>query len=76
MCKTYLIELLEHLEVFMDFFEQKFEPVEQKLNRLREFDQMEFDHLIYYYEPGQKLVHFDSNGRPEALILTSRKVQT
>lgn len=76
MCKTYLSELVEHLEVFMEYFNEKFAPIEQKLARLRDFDQMEFDYLIYYYEPGQKLVTFDANGRPEAFVLTSRKIQT
>jgi hypothetical protein len=76
MCKTYLTELLEHLTPFMEYMNEQFAPVEEKLARLKEFGQMEFDLLPYHFEPGHKLVVFDCpHGRPSAFKLSTRAIE-
>jgi hypothetical protein len=60
----------------MDYMNQQFMPVEEKLALLKKYDQIEFDLLPYYFEPGDQLVEFDpSPCRPSAFVLTSRAVQ-
>lgn len=77
MCKTYLTDLIEHLEPFMAYMNEQFEPIEKKLARMREYGQMEFELLLYHFEPGQKLVYFDCpSGRPDAFVLTDRHIET
>jgi hypothetical protein len=71
MCKTFLTDLLEHLEPFMTYMNEQFAPTEAKLARMREYGQFEFDILLYHFEPGMKLVRFDSAGRPDAFVLQS-----
>jgi hypothetical protein len=77
MCKAYLAELVEHLEPFMAYMNEQFAPIEAKLARMREYGQIEFDMLLYHFEPGMKLVGFDCPlGRPDAMVLQKREVDT
>jgi hypothetical protein len=77
MGKTYLAELLAHLEPFLAYMNEQFAPIEAKLARMREYGQIEFDMLLYHFEPGMKLVGFDCpSGRPDAMVLLSREIDT
>jgi hypothetical protein len=72
MCKAYLAALVEHLEPFMTYMNEQFAPVETKLATLRECGQLEFDVLVYHFEPGMKLVRFScSDNHPDAFVLTN-----
>lgn len=60
----------------MEYMNEQFAPLEEKLARLKEFGQMEFDLLPYHFEPDHKLVVFDCpRGRPSAFKLTSRAIE-
>jgi hypothetical protein len=75
MCKTYLTDLVEHLEPFMTYMNEQFAPTEAKLARMREYGQLEFDILLYHFEPGMKLVGSEcGTGRPDAFVLQSRSI--
>jgi hypothetical protein len=76
MCKNYITGLLEHLDPFMDYMNEQFAPLEKKLARMREYGQMEFDLLLYHFEPEQKLVYYDNARRPQAFVVTSRSIET
>jgi hypothetical protein len=75
MCKAYLTELIDHLEPFVAYMNDQFAPLEAKLARLHDYGQLEFDVLLYHFEPGMKLVGFDcATGRPDAFVLSSRSM--
>jgi hypothetical protein len=77
MCKTYLTKLLEQLDPLMTYMNEQYAPLEAKLIRMQEYGQMDWDMLLYYFEPGQKLYEVDcSTGRPDAFVLIDRSIQT
>lgn len=55
----------------MPYMDEHFKPTEERLARLREYGQMEFDLLEHHFEPGQEVVGIDHLGRPEAFVLSS-----
>jgi hypothetical protein len=76
-CQPLLAELVEHLEQFVAYMNEQFAPTEGKLARMREYGQIEFEMLLYYYEPGMKLVGTSSiNGPLDAMTLKSRSIDT
>jgi hypothetical protein len=75
-CEVYLTELVKHLGPFMSYMNHHFAPVERQLARMREYGQIDFALLPYYFEPGQKFMYYDDHsGRPDAFILESRYVE-
>jgi hypothetical protein len=75
MCKAYVTELVDHLEPFVKYMNEQFAPLEAKLARLHEYGQLEFDVLLYHFEPGMKLVVSDcATGGSDASVLLGRSI--
>jgi hypothetical protein len=59
----------------MAYMNTQFAPLEAKLARLHEYGQIEFDVLLYHFEPGMKIVNVHgARGRPDAFVLSGKSL--
>ncbi|KDQ49902.1 hypothetical protein JAAARDRAFT_42494 [Jaapia argillacea MUCL 33604] len=72
---TYLNNAITHLEVLLGYLDEQFQSIADRLKLLNSYGQIEYDQLIYYFQPQEKYSTSDCAG-PIAFILDSREYDT
>ncbi|KDQ49893.1 hypothetical protein JAAARDRAFT_42485 [Jaapia argillacea MUCL 33604] len=72
---TYLKDAITHLEVLLGYLDGQFQSIADRLKLLNSYGQIEYDQLIYYFQPQEKYSTFGCDG-PIAFVLDSREYDT
>ncbi|KDQ49215.1 hypothetical protein JAAARDRAFT_43006 [Jaapia argillacea MUCL 33604] len=67
--EAYFKRAIEHFTVFLDYVDEQFKPTADRLALLTSYGQIEFDQLVYYFQPGDK---YSTNDGDFAFVLESR----
>ncbi|KAJ7586778.1 P-loop containing nucleoside triphosphate hydrolase protein [Mycena floridula] len=70
-----IVEFSEHLAVLMQFIEEEFKPIGDKLALVTAYGHIEFELLMFLFQPGQHLVTLDDEGQPIAFRVKSRSIE-
>ncbi|KDQ49892.1 hypothetical protein JAAARDRAFT_42481 [Jaapia argillacea MUCL 33604] len=68
---TYLKDAITHFEVLLGYLDEQFKSIADRLELLNSYGQIEYDQLIYYFQPQEKYSTSEVHGNI-AFVLNSR----